>query len=377
MDLKTALTLLSIALTIYGLITHPRHNKCHSREHTNHKDTTMAFGIDDAAGMAFGGILGLINSQYNDDRQLRQQQELMNMQIAGQKEMGRFNQDLALQMWDKTNYAAQRNQMEKAGLNVGLMYKGAGQGGTTATPTGTVAGAHAPAGGGEVMQGLGMALQYQMQQAQIEAIKAQTENTKADTGLKGAQTGVTAITMQKLIAETTNEQLKAPILKLDASIKQIAANVADKTQGSAITQITADAENAVQQVRNTKNTADITDATKATTIQKMNLAAVTEMLHIEATRAGIVNTQADTAKTRQATEEIAAQTLKIANDALLSWENLTLDKRKTLVSEVLANVQSKQMEFNTSTPKEVEQWLNLLTNTAGAAAKLVVAGKVN
>ena len=123
-----------------------------------------------AAGQALDTIGGLAMQGVNDRRQLRQQQKLMQQQIKGQKEMGKFNQALALEMWDKTNYKAQVEQLKKAGLNVGLMYDGGGASGTTQTPTGSVSGGNAPVGGGEV-KGMGMQLGMQM-----ALLKAQKEN---------------------------------------------------------------------------------------------------------------------------------------------------------------------------------------------------------
>ena len=75
--------------------------------------------------------LGLLLENHNDKRQIEQQQKLQQLQIQGQMQLGAFNQKLAKEMWEYTNYPAQVEQMKKAGLNVGLLYKGAGAGGTT------------------------------------------------------------------------------------------------------------------------------------------------------------------------------------------------------------------------------------------------------
>lgn len=141
----------------------------------------MGLGADiagSAANTAIGAGMGLLLGGHNDRRQIKQQQKLQDMQIKGQKDMAGFNKQLALDMWNETNYGAQRKHMEDAGLNVGLMYGGSGAGGATsnAGAGGSVTGAAAPQGGNEVQAGvMGM-----MQQAQIDLIRAQTNKTNVE-----------------------------------------------------------------------------------------------------------------------------------------------------------------------------------------------------
>lgn len=132
--------------------------------------------IKDAANTVLGGGLGLILGEYNDRRQIKQQQKLTDMQIAGQKQMADYSQAQQFDMWNKTNYAAQVEHMKKAGLNPGLMYgMGGGGGATTGSASGSVSGGSAPTGGGEV----GMGMQMALLQAQKENIEADTANKKA------------------------------------------------------------------------------------------------------------------------------------------------------------------------------------------------------
>ena len=43
---------------------------------------------------------------------------------------------MQMQMWEDTNYAAQVEQLKKAGLSIGLMYGKGGAGGATTAPSG-------------------------------------------------------------------------------------------------------------------------------------------------------------------------------------------------------------------------------------------------
>lgn len=142
-------------------------------------------GIGMAAGAAngaIGQIFGLVAGGAQDRRQLKQAGKLQDLQIQGNKEMGAYNKEMALQMWKDTNASAQVEQYKKAGLNAGLMYGGGGAGGATAAaPTGSVSGQSAGDPNTGVGMGLQIASQLALQKAQKENIEADTENKKAGT----------------------------------------------------------------------------------------------------------------------------------------------------------------------------------------------------
>lgn len=129
-------------------------------------------------GLALGGLM--------DKRQLRQQEKLQKLQIAGQVQMGQHNLARQLELWEKTNFKAQMEQLKMAGLNPGLIYGMHGAGGTTAAATpGTTSGGQAPVGGREVQDMMGMGMQLQLLKAQKENIEADTKQKLADAQLKG------------------------------------------------------------------------------------------------------------------------------------------------------------------------------------------------
>ena len=93
-----------------------------------------------------------------------------------------------LQMWKDTNFGAQRNEIEKAGLSVGLMY---GNGGSGAGSTST-AGGQATQPSGPTSNPVGMALQYKQIEQQDAAIKSQTMLNQAEAAKALAEAGKTA-----------------------------------------------------------------------------------------------------------------------------------------------------------------------------------------
>ena len=64
-------------------------------------------------GSAIGQGLGLVNNMVL----LSQAEKMQNLQIEGQKEMTDYNFQKQMELWEKTNYKAQTDQMRKAGLS--------------------------------------------------------------------------------------------------------------------------------------------------------------------------------------------------------------------------------------------------------------------
>lgn len=140
------------------------------------------FGMQ-AATTAMNTGLGLLLEGHNDRRQLRQQGKLGEQQLQFNQRALDYSNEKQLEMWEKTNYKAQKEQMKKAGLNPALLY-GMGGGGGATTGGGSVAGVsggNAPSGGGEIMGLMGMRAQMQLLNAQKENIEADTEQKRATT----------------------------------------------------------------------------------------------------------------------------------------------------------------------------------------------------
>lgn len=196
-------------------------------------------GLGDIGKSVLGAGLGLITGQYNDSRQLRQQQRLQNMQVQGQKELGEYNRQLAMQMWEDTNYAAQVEQLRKAGLNIGLMYKGAGAGGTTqGASAGNVTGGQAPTGGGEIGMAMQMGMQMQLLKAQKENIEANTEKTKVDT-VKTAGVDTQAVTQGISESAKRIENLEQDLTNKKITEKQLWQELQNLTRDELLKQLDA------------------------------------------------------------------------------------------------------------------------------------------
>lgn len=161
-----------------------------------------------AAALIGAGVSGVGMALKNTQRKQNQadQKDLMNLQQQNQMGLNRQMQQIEMENWENTNYDAQRKQMEKAGLNPGLMYGGSG-GGSMIMDSGS----GGSAAGGQAQRqdidtsGLGMQIQQMaLLKAQKDNIEADTKNKLADAENKGANT-TTTNTIRDVLAENMKQ----------------------------------------------------------------------------------------------------------------------------------------------------------------------------
>ncbi|AXH78046.1 MAG: DNA pilot protein [Microviridae sp.] len=164
---------------------------------------------------AVGTGMGLLVSDFNNRRQLEQQDRLNAQQAKYDAAASQRNTIQQLNLFNKTGYKAQVDQLKEAGLNPALMYAKGGAGGSTqAATTNRQAPAAATGGGMEITQSIAQAMQLKMLQAQIDNTKADTENKLTDAKLKGgAQT-------DNVVANTANTKQQTENAILDGVIKK-------------------------------------------------------------------------------------------------------------------------------------------------------------
>lgn len=121
-------------------------------------------------GIGIGGLL----QEHRTNSANEENKAQMMLQKQNQMALNKQGAELQMDMWNKTNYGAQKQHMLDAGLNPALMYGKGGGGGTT---TGSQGGGSAAGGGSKQPMDIGAILQAGL-------MKAQTENIEADTELK-------------------------------------------------------------------------------------------------------------------------------------------------------------------------------------------------
>ena len=170
---------------------------------------------------------------YQNRQQHVRQKELMDLQYGNQQKLNQTQIANQKRLWDLTNVGAQKEHMEKAGLNPALMYGKGGGSGQTGIQGGTASGGqagHAPfMGMGAMQMGAQLAnIEAQTKLAEANARKADADatytggvgsslawaqsnyyktlglNTEQDTELKKAQEGLTKANVKNKNQQTAN-----------------------------------------------------------------------------------------------------------------------------------------------------------------------------
>lgn len=145
-----------------------------------------AWGAAIGAASSIGGFgLGFIGMKRREKRNDARQRALMDHQQKGQMALNEHGQKLGIDTWKKTGVVGQMEQMQKAGVNPGLMYGQGGAGGAT-----TNSGSGGSQAGGQAMEQRHMDVnvsQGLQVGANLALLKAQKENIEADTQLKREQ----------------------------------------------------------------------------------------------------------------------------------------------------------------------------------------------
>lgn len=306
-------------------------------------------GVNAAAGAlpaqlvngGVGALMGLMLEKHNDQRQINQQQKLTNMQLNANEQMSAYNFGQQYDLWQKTNYPAQVQQLEKAGLNPALLYGGGGGGGSTTSgsPSGGIAGGQAPSGGHEIMDISQQVLQNQMAQAQIEQTKANTDLAQAqaeklrnvDTPNVQAQTASISqgIENQKAAQKLTEIQTKAQQQQYDFG----QASFADRLDiiAQQARQATGDATRALIQ-------ANVDEATEQTKVNMIRAEYLGQMLQNANTEANTKLTNQKTAESKANIQLGFAAMRQNAEKILQGWNQTQNDtERKELLRQQITN----------------------------------------
>lgn len=149
------------------------------------------------AGMGLAGTIAGMNSQEQAMQdQWKLEKDKMALQAKYNKEQADYSQQLALDMWNKTNYEEQVKHMQAAGLNPALLYSKGGPGGSTSG-----AGTAAPVSDGTT-QAIGMGLQAkQIAISQGQQI-AETAKTIAEAAkISGVDTDSVKTSIKKMLQD--------------------------------------------------------------------------------------------------------------------------------------------------------------------------------
>ena len=244
----------------------------------------IASGIGGIAG-ATSNIAGGLLANTRQKQQYQNQVDLMGIQQKNQKELNLQGQQIAQENWDYSNAENQVKHYENAGLNVGLMYGGSGQGGQmTSASGGSAASGQAPMpenGAGQI----GMGIQQSVLTMQ------QLDNMKADAELKRAQANEIN---KKLPGGLENQGLQNENIKWDNKNKDLDNQLKTRTLEDIITTAGANRNKAIGEAKSALTQGNINEATYEQQVNKASLDNALLIAHKQAIDAGIKLTEQET-----------------------------------------------------------------------------------
>lgn len=244
-------------------------------------------GIGTAAGAIVGGALGLFsgNSGKKDKKLMKQaweyEKEGMGLQYQYNNQMAEANQERNKELWDYTNFEAQRKHLEQAGLSVGLMYGNGGAMGAS-TSGGQGSGVQKPGNPTEAeiqSKALGIQMQQIQSQTALNTASATKQIAEAEK-IRGVDTDAAKASINNIIAQTNNEEAKNGLIyaqKRAAEIEADLNNANIEEIGWNIKNIEKNLNMIDENITAAKINNEIAEATKANQIEMAQLNVLNAM----------------------------------------------------------------------------------------------------
>lgn len=339
--------------------------------------------------MGLGGIaemgMGMLLGGYQDRRQLKQQKQLQELQIAGQKEMGTFNLGLQKDMANTNAQLAQRatdrqnqwndpsqqvKRLENAGLNVGLaMSPGGGGGGTTsaiAPGGGGSQGGNVTGGTASPSQDIGMAMTLGIQKALAEAeIKlkgAQKDNVDTDTTLKGGQINKTEAETSNIKQNTLESIAKTALAQNQNKAQEIRNNIDNLSTDDQIRQFKANADQTELNIRKGQSETYVQEKTQDLQVDFAKLTNAHEALKIVGQDLQNQNLSQDLKVKFQNIQESMHRVLKMRADITHNEITRERQEQEYQLKKQETEIKRQLQEFTTSAPQQIRQYLGIITD---------------
>ena len=291
------------------------------------------------------------------------------------KEMADYNKQKQLELWNDTNYEAQKQHLQNAGLNAALLYgKGGGGGATASLATSTPTGATAQQGGGGE---IGMGLQAGMMAAQQEVLKSQARlnNVEADkkagidTKLSESQIAVNNVNIKSITQGVENQKAQEAYTKAQTAVTNLQLAFDQKTFDDRAEAIEYYADIALENANQAKTETFIKSSTQNDVVANIKANAIGAQLANELTKAQ-TNVAKETINKIQSdilvnNQSIATQIQTIAQ----GWKKLDQSQKQLEVDTLVKAVESLykgdnimgttvQIHDREGTKKAIEKILN-------------------
>jgi hypothetical protein len=325
-----------------------------------------------------GGILGMAKpvaeatyGQFTSAQQFERQKQLMALQIGNQERLNQQGHNLQMDLWNKTNYGAQVQQMKAAGLNPSLMYGKGGQGGVTGSQTG------GSAGGGQASQAPMMdlsALNLAKATAEIELLRSQANlnNTQADkTG--GVDTEKGYVEIEVLKSQVKSNEARAALDNANAVGTNLDNKLKNATYETRVGIATEELKLYQENVKKAIITNGITEAQAESLItqEQQKVFINTLQLQLMDKQIGLTEEQS-----KAISENIKQGWAKIDNEkrALSQTDTrLGLESRETIVKEKQQVVEKAFKEFQQNHPTTSQTFGKMIDQGLGTLQDMVFA----
>ena len=316
----------------------------------------------DVSGVANTAI-GIGAGLFSNNRAFGQQRELMDVQLQNQRLLNAEAHQYGKDMWEFTNYANQVKQMEKAGLNVGLMYgKGGAGGSTTAQPSGGGAsGGNAPM----PMDIANMLNQVKLTQAQIENINADTKkkNVEAEK-TAGVDTDLGKMQIESLGQGINNQKAQESLTNIQTKINELEYDVKFGAK-----------DELIGSLKNVKYEGDkrIYLLEKQGSITNDQALREKERLNIQLAGMSIMNdlNLSGIAKNEQEIEESKQRIFKMVQDVLQGWDKLDKEQQRIKIDTFRAETERMFPSLDKVVGGQAEKVQNLTENLLKKAFSVV------
>lgn len=260
-------------------------------------------------------------------------------QLAGRKESLRQDYDY----WLKTNYSAQKDQLNKAGLNPGLMYgMGSGGGGQSA--------------GGDMPQAASSGGMDIAQNAQLSLMKAQEEKLKADARkanidadkTEGVDTAAGWQGIEESKANIKSMAVKNALTEIQTEIGKLDKQFFDDTYANKVGIVQDEKSILGQKLRSISAMADIDEVTKENVIKGVQLDLGIKLMVIAAAKQGI-----DESKAR--VNLMSTQGKQMLSSIYQKWAEIEDNRLSQGIQKSKLDLEKEMFEFEkfTGIPKSV------------------------
>lgn len=307
-------------------------------------------------------VAGAIIGQLTAGQQYNRQKRLMDLQMANQKELNIHGQEMAMDLWNKTNYEAQVKHLKAAGLNPAMLYGKGGGGGTTSNSSG------GSASGGTASQAPLMdlhTLNFAKTEAEINLINAQADALRGNTPVSSAteKSIKTDTELKQLEIKAKTETMDVFIKSAQASLDKLITDTNAQLANIANTQ--KDTEIKDEEIKNLKKDLEVKENQIALMVVQKTLDKAKIKLTEEQTKAIPVELQQTWAKIKNEVRSLNQKDTELGQAAeklKQGWDQLNQNQQQLLINK-----------FEALLKKDMPN----ITNVLGGSVKDLISGYLN